>query len=60
MNEPTNIDLIKMVRSILRIEDKRPHCQCRSGSPDTCPICTDMKTGENLREAHLDQSHLNL
>lgn len=25
---------------------KKNHCQCRSGSPDACPICTDMETGE--------------
>lgn len=26
------------------------HCQCRSGSPDTCPKCTDMETGEKYAD----------
>ena len=26
------------------------NCQCRSGSPDTCPECTDMETGEKFAD----------
>lgn len=56
-DEDDKVDLIKVCKAVLGITDgEEIHCRCacRSGSPDACPICTNMESGEKF----VEQEHI--